>query len=125
MTAPDRPTDELSEFAELMAHEQEFVSPRDRIAPEVRRARRRRGLIITAVCVVLLLAATGGYIAWALTAPVAPPAVTSRIPPVPAGEAASIAVVPAAASAISISGADAYLGEGASGTWSSSGTGDP
>ena len=108
-----------------MAHEQEFVSPRDRIAPEVRRARRRRGLIITAVCVVVLLAAAGGYIAWALTAPVAPPAVTSRIPPVPAGEAASIAVVPAAASAISISGADAYLGEGASGTWSSSGTGDP
>lgn len=124
MTGPDRPTDELSDFAELMTREQEFISPRDR-DPEAHRRRRRRGLIITAVCVVLLLAATGGYIAWALTAPVNPPKVTSQIPPVPAGAAASIAAVPAAASAISISGADAYLGEGASGIWSSSGTGDP
>ncbi|WP_136040532.1 MULTISPECIES: D-alanyl-D-alanine carboxypeptidase family protein [unclassified Microbacterium] len=124
MTGQDRPTDELSDFAELMTYEQEFVSARDR-DPEAHRRRRRRGLIITAACVVLLLAATGGYIAWALTAPVNPPKVTSQIPPVPAGAAASIAAVPAASSAISISGADAYLGEGASGIWSSSGTGDP
>ncbi|QNA91562.1 MULTISPECIES: D-alanyl-D-alanine carboxypeptidase family protein [unclassified Microbacterium] len=125
MTAPDQPTDDLSDFAALMTREQEFPSRRDRIDPDVRRARRRRGLLITAVCVVLLLAASGGYIAWALTAPVNPPAVTTRMPPVPVGDAAAIAAVPASASAISISGADAYLGEGASGTWSSSGTGDP
>ena len=108
-----------------MAHEQEFSSPRERIDPAVRRARRRRGLIISAAGVVLLLAATGGYVGWALTAPVNPPAVTSQIPPVPVGDAASIAAVPAAASAISISGADAYLGEEADGIWSSSGTADP
>ena len=108
-----------------MAHEQEFSSRRDRIDPAVRRARRRRGLIISAAGVVLLLAATGGYVGWALTAPVNPPAVTSQIPPVPVGDAAAIAAVPAAASAISISGADAYLGEEAEGIWSSSGTADP
>ncbi len=74
---------------------------------------------------VLLLAATGGYVARALTAPVNPPAVTTQVPPVPVGGAAALAAVPASASAISISGADEYLGEGASGIWSSSGTGDP
>lgn len=125
MTAPNQPTDDLSDFADLMTHEQEFTSPRDHIDPEIRRRRRRRGLIISAVCVVLLLAACGGYIAWALTAPVKAPAVTTQIPPVPVGGAAAIAAVPAGASAISISGADAYLGEGASGIWSSSGTGEP
>lgn len=124
MTAPNSHTDGLADFAELMTHGQEFSSPRDR-DPEAHRRRRRRGLIITAVCVVLLLAACGGYIAWALTAPVKAPAVTTQIPPVPVGGAAAIAAVPAGASAISISGADAYLGEGANGIWSSSGTGDP
>jgi D-alanyl-D-alanine carboxypeptidase (penicillin-binding protein 5/6) len=125
LTAPNQPTDGLSDFAELMTHEQEFASPRDRIDPAARRKRRRRGLIITAICVVLLLAATGGYIGWALTAPVNPPAVTTRMPQVPTVEAASIAVAPASASAISVSGADAYLGAEANGIRSSSGTGDP
>ncbi|MEX0158168.1 MULTISPECIES: D-alanyl-D-alanine carboxypeptidase family protein [unclassified Microbacterium] len=123
MTAPEQPVDGLSDFAELMAHEQEFSG--DRIDPAVRRRRRRRGLIITAVCLVALLAVTGGYVGWALTAPVNPPAVTTRAPQVPVGEAAAIATHTAAASAISIAGADAYLGEGASGTWSATGTGEP
>jgi D-alanyl-D-alanine carboxypeptidase (penicillin-binding protein 5/6) len=125
MARPDQPTDELSEFAELLTHEQEFTRARDRIAPEVRSARRRRGLIIAAVCVVLLLAATGGYIWWALTAPVDQPVMATHAPQVPTVEAAVIATPPAGASAISIAGADAYLGEGASGIWSSSGTGEP
>lgn len=123
MTAPGQPVDGLSDFAELMAHEQEFSG--DRVDPAVRRRRRRRGLIITAVCVVLVLAVTGGYVGWALTAPVDPPAVTARAPQVPVGDAAAVATHTAAASAISVSGADAYLGEGASGTWSATGTGEP
>jgi len=125
MARPDQPTDELSEFAELLTHEQEFTRARDRIDPAVRRARRRRGLIITAVCVVVLLAAVGGYIGWALTAPVDPPEATTHAPQVPTVAAAVIATPPNGASAISIAGADAYLGEGASGLWSSSGTGEP
>ncbi|MGN7947133.1 hypothetical protein ACTJKH_00135 [Microbacterium sp. 22215] len=123
MTTPDQPVDELSDFAALMAHEQEFGG--DRFDPAVRRRRRRRGLIITAVCLVLLLAVTGGYVGWALTAPVDPPAVTTHTPEVPVGAAAAIAAPAAAASAISIAGADAYLGEGASGSWSTTGTGEP
>ncbi len=58
MTTPGQPVDDLSDFAELMAHEPEFSG--DRIDPAVRRRRRRRGLVITAVCVALLLAVTGG-----------------------------------------------------------------
>lgn len=122
MTAPHQPTDDLSDFAELMADEQEFLSPRDRVDPEVRRTRRRRGFIITAICLFLLVATIGAYIAWALSAPVNPPAVTAQTPQAPAVDAASIAAPPVAASAISVSGADAYLGEGASGIWSSSGS---
>lgn len=125
MTAPNQPADELSDFAELMTHEQEFSGRRDRIAPEVRRRRRRRGLIIAAVCLVILLAASGGYIGWALTAPVDSPEVTTQTPPVPAVEAAATTIPSEGASAISISGADAYLGEGASGIWSSREAGDP
>lgn len=123
MTAPGQPVDGLSDFAELLAHEQEFSG--DRIDPAVRRRRRRRGLLITAACIVLLLAVTGGYVGWALTAPVNPPTVTTRAPQLPAGDAVAIVTHTAAASAISIAGADAYLGEAASGTWSATGTGEP
>lgn len=123
MTASDQPVDALSDLADLMAHEQEFSG--DRIDPAVRRRRRRRGLVITAVCVVLLFAVSGGYIGWALTASVNPPAVTTRAPQAPVGVAAALATPPATASAISIAGADAYLGETASGTWSAAGTGEP
>lgn len=123
MTTPDQPVDALSDFAALMAHEQEFSG--DQVDPAVRRRRRRRGLIITAVCLVLLLGATGGYIGWALTATVDAPAVTTHTPQVPVGAAAAITTPAAAASAISIAGADAYLGETASGTWSATGTGEP
>lgn len=125
MTAPNLPSDALSDFAELMAQEQDLTGRRDRIDPEKRRARRRRGLIVTAVCLILLLAACGGYVWWALTATVAPPEVTTQTPQAPSVEAAAITAATGAASAISISGADAYLGEGASGIWSSSGAGDP
>lgn len=123
MTTPSQPVDGLSDFAELIAHEQEFVG--DPIDPVARRRRRRRGLIITAVCIVLLLAVTGGYVGWALTTPVNAPAVTTRAPQVPVGDPAAVPAHTAAASAISIAGADAYLGEAASGTWSATGTGEP
>ncbi|MFE7196819.1 D-alanyl-D-alanine carboxypeptidase family protein [Microbacterium oxydans] len=124
MTAPNQPQDGLSDFAELMAREQEFSTP-DRIPPEVRRRRRRRGLIATAIVVVLLLAAAGGYVGWALTAPVSPPAVSTQMPQLPAAAPASITTPPADASALSVAGADTYLGETANGVWSSSGTGEP
>ncbi|MFJ5000097.1 D-alanyl-D-alanine carboxypeptidase family protein [Microbacterium sp. NPDC088619] len=123
MTAPNQPVDGLSDFAELMAHEQEFSG--DLIDPAVRRRRRRRGLLITAVCIVLLLAVSGGYVGWALTAPVNPPAVTTRTPPVPVGDVFAAVTPTAAASAISVASADAYLGEAASGTWSATGTAEP
>lgn len=123
MTAPDRSVDGLSDFADLLAHEQEFSG--DRIDPAVRRRRRRRGLIVTAVFLVLLLAVAGGYVGWALTSPVDSPTVSARTPQAPVGQAFALATPPVAASAISIAGADAYLGEAASGTWSATGSVDP
>lgn len=123
MTASGQPVDELSDFADLMAGEQDLDG--DRIDPATRRRRRRRGLIITAACIVLMLAVTGGYIGWALTAPVNPPAVAARAPQIPVGAAAAIPTPAAAASAISIAGGDAYLGETASGMWAATGTGEP
>lgn len=123
MTTRDQPMGGLSDFAELMTHEPE--SSDDSIDPAVRRRRRRRGLIITAVIVALVLAVPGGYIGWALTAQVDPPAVSVHAPPVPVGEAFASTTPASAASAISIAGADDYLGGTASGTWSSTGTADP
>lgn len=123
MTTPGQPVDGLTDFAELMAHEQEFTA--DRVDPAVRRRRRRRALVITAVCVALLLAVPAGYVGWALSAPVNPPAVAARAPQVPVGDAAVVPTHTAAASAMSIAGADAYLGDAASGTWSTTGTGEP
>lgn len=123
MTARDQPVDDLSDFADLMTHEQEFAG--DPIDPGVRRGRRRRGLIVTAVCLVLLLAVTGGYVGWALTAPVGATAVSTRFPPIPVSDPVAPVTSTAAASAISVAGADAYLGETASGTWAATGTGEP
>lgn len=123
MTATDQPVDGLSDFADLMAHEEEFGG--DPIDPAVRRKRRLRGLIIFSVVLALLLAMTGGYIGWALTAPLNPPSVTTTTPQAPVGAAAVIATPAAAASVISVAGGDDYLGAEASGTWSATGTSEP
>ncbi len=119
MTATAQPVDGLSDFADLMAHEEEFG---DSIDPAVRRKRRIRALVIVSVVMVLLLAATGGYIGWALTATLNPPAVTTTTPQAPVGAAAVIATPAATASVISVAGGDGYLGPEASGTWSATGT---
>ena len=111
MTTDQQSPDELSEFAELMRHEEEFADRRDGIDPRVRRARRRRGWIITAVVLALVLGGSGAYVGWALTAPLAAPAaVVSSAPVVAAPAAAALAFPSQGAAAISVSGGDAYLG---------------
>ncbi|WP_347977869.1 D-alanyl-D-alanine carboxypeptidase [Microbacterium sp. ProA8] len=126
MTTDQQTPDELSEFADLMRREEEFPGRRYGIDPRVRRARRRRGWIITAVVFALLIGGSGAYVAWALNAPLAAPeAVVSSAPVVAAPAPAALAFPSQGAAAISVSGGDAYFGPTASGIWATSGTGEP
>nr|WP_157310654.1 D-alanyl-D-alanine carboxypeptidase [Microbacterium sp. MAH-37] len=90
----------------------------------VRRRRGKIGLLITAIVLVLILGATGGYVWWALTASLPAPAASSQTPAAPAPAAAVIALPQAGAAALAISGGEAYLGE-TPGIWAQSGTNDP
>lgn len=125
MSTHHHSSDELSDLAELMQHEQEFPDRRVLIDPKVRRARRRRGAIIAGTVLAIVLATAGTYVGWALNAPVSAPVVTSHTPEVSAPAAAAIVLPSEGASAISISGGDAYLGATASGIWATSGTNEP
>ncbi|WP_159499323.1 D-alanyl-D-alanine carboxypeptidase family protein [Microbacterium sp. 18062] len=127
MTTHHHSSDGLSELTELMRHEEELPSRRAsrQVDPQIRRARRRRRLIVAAIVTAVVLATTGGYVGWALNAPVRSPVVTSQTPQVSAPAAATIALPSDGAFAISISGADDYLGTTASGIWASSGTDEP
>jgi serine-type D-Ala-D-Ala carboxypeptidase (penicillin-binding protein 5/6) len=117
MTTQQDSPDELAEIAELMRHEQEFPSGRSTVDPEVRRSRRRRALLIVAVVVAVVLVTVGGYTGWALNAPLAAPDVTAREPSAPVPAAASVTVPTASASAITVSGADDYIGPTADDGW--------
>lgn len=123
MTRHPESADELSDIAELMQREEDVG--RAQVDPEVRRARRRRGLLVTAIVIAVVLAAIGGYVGWALNAPLPAPVVASQAPHVDVPPAASIPLPSDGASAISVAGADDYLGAAASGIWATSGTDEP
>jgi D-alanyl-D-alanine carboxypeptidase (penicillin-binding protein 5/6) len=88
-----------------------------------RRRRRRRGLAALIVATVAL-ASLGGYSAYALTAPVGDAILDASAPEVAVPGAAAVDV-PGGAFAVSVSGADEYLGETASGVWMSAGPSEP
>ncbi len=121
-------TDEFSDLAELMREEHELTDGLADVDAEAhlrRRRRRRIALLVTAIILVTILGTAGGYVAWALNAPLPAPAATSQQPAAPASPAAPIVLPDGTASAISISGADAYLGPSAAGIWATTGTDDP
>lgn len=125
MTMHGGSPDALSEFAELMRHEEDPSEGDLRADPAARRARVRRALIAVVIVLALLLAGAGGYVAWTQTAPLGAPTVASHAPEVPASAAATLALPAEGAAAISVSGADEYLGAAASGIWATSGTDEP
>ncbi|MDY0827758.1 D-alanyl-D-alanine carboxypeptidase [Microbacterium sp. BG28] len=118
MTTHDDPTDQLVPFADLLDTGGDDPPPVDR---RVRRRRRWIVAIVLLVLVALPLAAGGGYTVWALNAPLPSPVMTAEQPSVSTPGAVGIAMPTEGASALSVSGGEAYLGAGASGIWTSSG----
>ncbi|WP_439593379.1 D-alanyl-D-alanine carboxypeptidase family protein [Microbacterium sp.] len=121
MTLHDDSREEFAELDELMTSS----APVAAVDPEIRRARRTRALISTGVVLAVVLASIGGYVAWALTAPLPAPEVSTSTPADRALGAAAIPLPVDGATAVSVSGADEYLGESASGIWLTSGTSEP
>ena len=123
MTAGDGASDELAQFQELIRDEKVYGPPP--VDPARRRRRRRRGALVGGIVVVAILALLGAYAGYALSAPVGGAVGVTRLPvPRPPGPAA-VALPPEGAAAVSVSGADEYLGPDASGIWASSGGDDP
>ncbi len=87
----------------------------ERLDPETRRVRRRRGGLIAGIVALVIVALLGGYVGWALTAPL-PPATGAAVAPSPAsGEPARIALPVDGAYALSVAGGEEFLGENAGG----------
>jgi serine-type D-Ala-D-Ala carboxypeptidase (penicillin-binding protein 5/6) len=128
MTLQEDPSDALSEFDDMMRRGAADGSLADALTDEDRarrRRRRRRGWIAAAVVFALILGSIGGYVGWALSRPLPAPTAVSEVPGVPAGTPAALAMPTRGAAAVSVAGADAYLGPDASGVWQLSGTEDP
>ena len=93
-----------------------------------RRRRRKRWLIALGVALVIIALAVGAvgvYVHAALTAPLPEPVITTSAPTVAAGEAVAFRTPPFGASAISVTGAEAFAGTvGTNGILTSSGSSD-
>ncbi|MFH8248796.1 D-alanyl-D-alanine carboxypeptidase family protein [Microbacterium sp. B2969] len=120
ITTHDQLPDEFADLVELMDE-----APEGGVDPLLRTARRRRGLIVAAIVIAVVLVATGGYTGWALTAPPPVPVVQTQDPSVPRPAAAALALPAQGASAIAVTGADEYLGPATGAPWATSGTDDP
>ncbi|MFS0712404.1 D-alanyl-D-alanine carboxypeptidase [Microbacterium sp. 2P01SA-2] len=91
-----------------------------------RRRRRRNGWIAAAVTAAVVLGVPGGYAAWALNAPLKPATGEVSIPSAPAPAAAvDIGFTADGAAALSVAGAEPYLGSEAAGVWMIQGGDDP
>jgi D-alanyl-D-alanine carboxypeptidase (penicillin-binding protein 5/6) len=119
----DRDPDDFSAFAEMFenASREQRSGGRTPVDPSVRARRRRRSRITALIVVATIVAAVAVYVPLALNAPVGAAAATTHRPDVKPPAAAVLAMPQEGESAISVSGADAYLGSGASGILASSG----
>jgi serine-type D-Ala-D-Ala carboxypeptidase (penicillin-binding protein 5/6) len=118
------PEGEFEEFAAFLLDADVSLNGSRPIGPEAiaaRRRRRRIGSLIALIAMVAIVAVVGTYVSLALSAPVAAVQPTVQDPAVVAPAAAAIALPSVGESAVSISGADAYLGSAADGIFASSG----
>ncbi|MFS0731952.1 D-alanyl-D-alanine carboxypeptidase [Microbacterium sp. 1P10UB] len=124
--AASAPFDDVDAFADLMREQPDPPADGEWVDdPRRRRARRRRGLIIALVLLLVLVGAPVAYAAWALNAPVAAPVGTMSTPQVAAAAPVALTLPAEGATAISVSGGEAYLGDTAAGIWAANGGDDP
>jgi D-alanyl-D-alanine carboxypeptidase (penicillin-binding protein 5/6) len=121
------PRDGISQLTELMRYEPvpEIPSGPPPVDPVRHRRQRRRRTTIALIVTFAILAGSGGYAAYALTAPIATATLDAAAPEVVIPPAAQIALPVEGAYAVSITGADDYLGPTASGIWASGGGDGP
>jgi len=98
-------------------------SPAPRPPVDRRRRRRRRivGLSVTGGVILVVAALVATYVGWALNAPIGAASASLEQPTVTTPPAAASVLAPEGSSAISVAGADDYLGPDASGVWQKSG----
>lgn len=128
------PSDGVTQLTELMREnrfddhfENSFDGPpAEPVDPAGRRRRRRRAWISTAVVVALVGGSVGGYVAWALNAPIGMPVAETKLPDAQPGPAAAIVLPPDGVSAMTVSGAEQYWGaDGAAALFPAVGGNDP
>ena len=93
--------------------------------PSVRKRRRRRRAIVGGIVTLVIASLLGGYTAFALTAPLGTATLDAEAPTITIPAAAQLVLSPDGASAVSVAGADDYLGPTASGIWAAGGGDDP
>jgi serine-type D-Ala-D-Ala carboxypeptidase (penicillin-binding protein 5/6) len=121
----DRDPDDFADFAEMFENasreERRAENGRGPVDPTTRARRRKRTRVIALIVVGVIVATVATYVPLALNAPVGAAAATTHRPDVAPGAVAALTLPVEGQSAISVSGADAYLGAGASGILASSG----
>jgi D-alanyl-D-alanine carboxypeptidase (penicillin-binding protein 5/6) len=118
----DEPQDGTSELTALLfpSDGKEYVPPSREVVAE-RKRRRRIGGIIAIVAVVVVVALIATYVVLVLNAPIVASTPTVYKPTVTVPAAATIAMPQFGESAVSVAGADDYLGASASGILAASG----
>lgn len=126
MTRRDSVSDDLDDFgAFFSASAPELSMTADEVSSR-RRRRRRNGWIAAGITTAIVVGAPGGYAAWALTAPLKPAAGEVSIPRAPEPPAAvDIGFTADGSAALSVAGAESYLGPEAAGVWIVQGGDDP
>jgi serine-type D-Ala-D-Ala carboxypeptidase (penicillin-binding protein 5/6) len=118
------PPDWFTELAQSSPSTQIHPSEREPLDGEVapvRRRRRRNRRIAAIVATLVILGIVGTYVSLTLSAPVGAAAATIHRPGVVVPAAASIALPPDGEAAVSVAGADGFLGPTADGIFASSG----
>ena len=117
----DRDPDDFARFAEMFENGSRDERGGGPVDPSTHARRRRRGRIAALIVVGVIVATIATYVPLTLTAPVGAAAATTHRPDVSPAAAAALVMPPQGESAISVSGADQYLGASASGILASSG----
>lgn len=112
--------DTLESFQELMQSSSPAPAPDEQSIAR----RRRAGRIVGGVFLVIVLA-VAGYAGWAAVTPAPAPTVQMSLPSAPVGDTAAVVLPEQGASALSVAGADDYLGAEAAGVWMRSGDDSP